>query len=255
MQDKGQVYSVIDLQSSPHQFTLSPADRIALDTAQLLLWIGPEFEIFLADFFTREDSANRVITALELSEMNLRQFSSGQADPHLWLDTNNGLLIAEEITRRLKQIDPANGQDYEENLRQFAIALEASESKIARLFSNPVASRYAVYHDGYQYFEQQFGLQHAVVLVDDPEVQPGMKQLLQVRDSIQRVSPQCLMLEQDSNQALVDTIMVDTDYAAVVIDLLGYNVMSGPEGYLKLIERVAEDFAGCLYQASTPVPR
>jgi len=41
IKDHGSVSSIVDPQQSPHHFSLSPSDRIALARADLAVWIGP----------------------------------------------------------------------------------------------------------------------------------------------------------------------------------------------------------------------
>ncbi|MBL4729432.1 MAG: zinc ABC transporter substrate-binding protein, partial [Gammaproteobacteria bacterium] len=41
VQEYGSVSSIVDAQQSPHHFTVSPSDRIALARADMTVWIGP----------------------------------------------------------------------------------------------------------------------------------------------------------------------------------------------------------------------
>jgi zinc transport system substrate-binding protein len=245
--DRGTVSSIIDVQNSPHQFSLLPSHRFALEAADLSLWIGPQFETYLADFFERQAIDKTVITALELAELTIHSVGADQIDAHIWLNTANALIIARQIANLLAALDEANAERYDQNLSAFEQAIRQADTEISAVFAEPATSSYAVYHNGYQYFEQQYGLNHAVVLVDDPEIQPGMQQLLRVRKQIQDSSPRCLILERDSNLELVQTIIRNQELRTVTIDLLGYEVVQGKDGYVKLIKRVAEDFASCLY--------
>ena len=247
VQDRGTVTSIVDARDSPHQTSLLPSQRFALDRSDLLVWIGPQFEVYLADFFAHQSDAKAVITALELPGLILHTIGGNQLDTHIWLNTTNALLIASQIANRLSELDPAYAMGYAENLAAFTNAMEKVNTEISRLFSDPVSKSYAVYHDGYQYFEQQFGLTHAVVLVSDPEIQPGMRQLISARKQIRDLSPQCLIMEQDSNLELIETLVQSRELDRVIIDLLGYQISHRRDGYAKLITRVAEDFASCVY--------
>ena len=45
IEDRGTVRAVTNAQDSAHGFTLTPSDRLNFETADLLLWISPEFEV------------------------------------------------------------------------------------------------------------------------------------------------------------------------------------------------------------------
>ncbi len=53
VQAPGSVKSVIGAGQSPHHYSLSPSSRVVLERADLLIWIGPEFEVYLADLFAQ----------------------------------------------------------------------------------------------------------------------------------------------------------------------------------------------------------
>ena len=47
-------------------------------------------------------------------------------NPHYWLDPYNGRIIAQNICRRLKQLDPDHADDYERNLAAFLLKLDSA---------------------------------------------------------------------------------------------------------------------------------
>ncbi|MDA1370896.1 MAG: zinc ABC transporter substrate-binding protein [Proteobacteria bacterium] len=246
----GSVTSVIDENDSPHQYTISPSDRINLAKANVLVWISPEFEVFLQNVFASSNQRGDVIQASALDGMRLHTFGNGIFDPHLWLDSGNAVLIAEAIAARVSSIDTDNARAYQLNLDNFKQRVELANQTIIALLSRPATGEYLVYHDAYQYFEKQFRLKHGLVLLDNPEVQPSMRDILQVRQRIRELSPKCLLLESDSNLSLVDTLLDDLELLMEPVDLLGYTVnASGERGdrYTQLLNNVAESFARCLY--------
>jgi len=109
-----------------------------------------------------------------------------------------------------------------------------------------------VYHDAYQYFEKQFGLHHQFALLDNPEVSPGIQQLINVRKKIEESRPSCLLIEPDSNPNLIDTALGGHALNRLTIDLLGNQVspeQSSAEenGYLQLMKNLAAQLQRCLY--------
>ena len=207
VQEHGSVSSIVDPQQSAHHFTVSPSDRIALARADMTLWIGPLFETHISDFFVQENNKAKAITVIDLPGLQLHTVGNGQLDAHLWLDSSNAIRIATAITERLATLDPVNAISYRQNLENFNVEIESSDKKVAERFESPSTANYAVYHNAYQYFEQQFGLQHEMVILQDPEVQPGIREIIKLRSEVKEQQPSCLLVEFDSSPDLISTVL------------------------------------------------
>ena len=251
VQEHGSVTAIIAGNRSPHHYTMSPADRVALAEADMLIWIGPTLETYLADFFRRAKASSKVLTVSEDEGLARHDIVAGQLDSHLWLNSDNAVLIAELITREVSELDPAHGASYGRNLDQFRVDINNLNREIEEAVSASPRAGYAVYHDAYQYFEQQFGLQHQFAILEDPEVQPGIRQIVDVRRRFQEEQPACLLLEPDSNPDLVATALGGHELTTVTVDLLGNKISSSragiQSGYIELMKNVAADFLSCLY--------
>lgn len=246
MQEYGVVTSIVSGQQSPHQFTISPSDRRALGEADMLIWIGADFEIYLADFFEQESRAEITLNTLQLTGLTLYDAAADQLDAHLWLDTGNASKIAEAVAERLSRLDEANASHYRQNLAHFRRGLENTNREISELLQRSPGRSYVVFHNAYQYFEKQFGLQHQFALLNDPETEPGIRQILSTRERISVNKPHCLLHEFTSSMELIGTMLDGYELKTVVVDLLGEK-LSAEDGYIGLISNVAAKFSSCLY--------
>ena len=243
----GTARAVMDAQDSPHHFNLSPGDRLALAEADLILWVGPELETQLEDFLQRPEQARKALQASAMKNMTLRRLDSGETDPHLWLDPYNALTVATALADRLAEVDPDNGAAYRRNLTAFSDSLDALNEDVRAMLSGLSHVPFLVYHDAYHYFEARFGLSHALALVSNPEVQPGMRDLLQRRRQIGELGAHCLLLEPEANADLVDTLTGSGDTLhAETVDVLGFDVTPGASAYRELIMGLAAQFRDCL---------
>ena len=240
----GNAVALIAAGDSPHHTTLSPSARLKAARADLLLWVGKDFEVTLTALFGEDP---RTVTVSLLSDMSLYELDRGElveahhdqahalsltedhtedhADPHsldlhLWLSTTNAEIIAQAISRAASNLDPSNAPHYSASLARFtaqqAQNREAFEAEFAALKRNKSDSQeaglqdtppYAVYHDAYRYFEREFGLSHRVALLVDPERAPSIRELSEVRASLASAQPQCLLTEPDSDPGLIATAM------------------------------------------------
>jgi len=248
IQDNGSVSSIVDPRQSPHHFTMSPSDRIALSQADMAVWIGPLFETYLTDFFMQKDMQNKTTTLIEAPGLLLHNITDNQIDAHLWLDLSNAVKIAEIIAERVISLDPQHEESYRNNLSMFEANIMNTILQIEQKLSTQPKADYAVYHNAFQYFERQFGLQHAIVILQDPEIQPSMREVVQLRQQFQQQAPSCLLSEIDESADLVNTVLNGHELRSIPVDLLGYRVSSDRDGYIQFISNIADDFIRCLYE-------
>ncbi len=248
VQEYGSVSSIVDPQQSPHHFTVSPSDRINLARADMAVWIGPLFETHISDFFVQPQFKAKTITVIDTPGLQLHSVGNGQLDAHLWLDSSNAIRIATVIAERAGEMDPVNAVSYRLNLQNFSVEIERRNQQIAQRFQVPSQANYAVYHNAYQYFEQQFGLQHDMVILHDPEVQPGIRQIVQLRSEVNEQQPSCLLSEVDAGADLGSTVLNGYELELITVDLLGANVNSSENAYSEFIANLADDFYQCLYE-------
>lgn len=234
-------------QDDPHHLNLSPSDRISLDRAELIVWLDPRFEVELGEFLSRETGAARRIAVTALSGLTLHDLSSGELDPHVWLDPDNALLIAEQIARDLQAIRPNRAGQYADNLARLRSQLSEANSEIEATFAQASERRYVVYHDAYRYFESYFGLGHELALVRNPEVTPGMREILQVRQQVAGLQPHCVLLDADARDDLVDTMVEGSPMLRRRLDPMGLAIEPGQDAFLALLHEVAAGFRDCLY--------
>jgi zinc transport system substrate-binding protein len=246
----GSTGSLIGQNASPHHFNFTPSNRTALSQADIVLWVGPEFEVHLSESMERLVQGKSLITALALPGFNtLYLDESGSKDGHVWLSAQNAKVIASALAQRLIKVDAANASSYAQNLQQFASNLEVHSAAIQASLTAYKDASYLVYHNGFQYFEQEYGLTHLAPLVLDPEVSPSINQIVAVRKLIAKEQPRCLISEAAANSDMVNTFTRGSDIAEIKIvevDLLGYDVPLSAQAYLELLDSIAGSFAACL---------
>lgn len=252
---------LIPANQSYHHYTLRPSAVRTLDDADLVVWVGPELETYLTALVGGIEAKTRVIRALQLPGLQRHELNketavaeagshdhdhSGQFDAHIWLDTNNALLIAEAAAQHLMALDPANASRYTRNLAAFSARLQLTQQSNAETLAPLSSLGYAVYHNAFQYFEKQNGLQHSLVFVTAEDMQPGVRYIMAVRNALQQLRPACLLEDVTTNPATVTTVLGDYRLNRERVDLLGENLTPGPEAYTQLIRNLADVFQRCL---------
>lgn len=242
---------------SPHHFTLRPSDIRKMTDARLVLWVGPQMETYLTNFLGQLDGQATVVEVAALSGVVLHrpggEFASesepradDRYDPHLWLNTQNARLVAEQIIQQLMTLDPKNQSRYQANLSRFVSSIDVLDKTTRTDMERLKDGRYAVYHDGLQYFERQFGLQHQFVLVPDHEIQPGIRHILDIRSRLDELRPTCLLEDVNSNDSTTETVFGGYPVNRVRVDALGDAISPGSGSYAQLIGNLAQAINTCL---------
>ncbi|MCP5347787.1 MAG: zinc ABC transporter substrate-binding protein [Gammaproteobacteria bacterium] len=242
----GNTRVLVPVSGSPHHYTMTPSDRLALASADLILYVGEQLETELHGVMRNLARNQQVVELSTLPGLFRRQLEgSGTLDPHIWLDDRNGLVIAAALRDILSERFPDRASTWQENYWRLEQQLLADEVRWRDELDSVPGQSYAVYHDAIGYFESRFARSHSIVLLENPELQPGIRQIMQIRKAITELRPVCLFTDVTSRQNTVDTLFDDTPVRQVQLDLLGDRLEAGA-GYPQLLDNLVTDFSDCL---------
>lgn len=253
--------------ASPHTYALRPSDRRALAQTERIYWIGPELELFLQNLLERQDNA---VALLHLPQMTVRELvqshnfqgdkdtvhddhdthgdhhDHGSLDAHIWLSPTNAKVIARYMAEDLASLYPQQADLLQANLAAFEQRLaELDDALQARL--RPLKDKpYFVFHDGYGYFEDHYGIQPRGTFSLSHEVQPGARHVNLLRQQLQAAGPSCVFTEPQFTPRLVNSLTHGLPVSVAVIDPLGSAVTVGPRGYERTLEAIGSALADCL---------
>ncbi|WP_375740832.1 zinc ABC transporter substrate-binding protein [Pseudomonas boanensis] len=250
--------------ASPHQYALRPSDVRRVREADLFYWIGPDLEGFLPRVLEGRDKPNLALQ--DLPGLQLRHFQAahdeheedhgvdehdhahrpGSLDAHLWLLPANARVIAKRMVADLVAADPANAARYQANLRAFEGRLDQLDTRIKTRLAGVGSKPFFVFHEAFDYFEAAYGLRHAGVFSAGSEVQPGARHVAAMRERLQKAGPSCVFSEPPLRPRLAETLSAGLPVRMAELDALGVDQTVDADGYEKLIEKLANDLAGCL---------
>jgi zinc transport system substrate-binding protein len=167
-------------------------------------------------------------------------------DPHVWLSPDNARILAKAVTTRLVSLDSANAKYYKDNLASFEKGLSAKDAEIRSALNKVNKVPYIVFHDGYSYFEQHYGLSHAGEITVSPERKPGAKKVAEIRHEIQENKVQCVFSEPQFSPAIVKTLLEGSDVKTAPLDPLGSKVKMGTNAYFSFLDSLSGQFLSCL---------
>ena len=259
----GEPYLIIQGASSPHTFTMRPSDAAALEGADIIFLIGDTMETALAGLVDALAGQTLVIALADAPGLVRRLFREGGEfevddahdhdgedhgpfDMHLWLDPINGGVMAGVIASILAEADPANAAAYEANAEALLQRLDALTEELTAYLAPARGVPFIVFHDGYRYFEDRFGLTAVGSVVVSPGRPPGVRRISELRDKVRALGVICVFDEPQFDRRLVQTVIEGSEVRAGTVDPLGAAIKDGPDLYVTLLRDMAASFRACL---------
>lgn len=271
MEGVGTPYLLMERTSSPHDYTMTPADARALSRADVVVWVGEALETALIRPITALAQDAKVLEVLDMAGVEILPGREGGVweahgseeqeheaqghgaegiDGHVWLDPRNAIALSRGIAETLREIDPVNADRYRTNAAALADRLLDLEHELAGVLAPVRAKPYVVFHDAYHYFERRFAMNAVGAITIDPARAPGAKRLSEIRAHLRRTGAFCVFAEPQFEPALARTVVEGTKAGIAVLDPLGADIASGPEAYFSLLRRMAGSLRDCLSAAS-----
>ncbi len=231
--DRIEIQTLVDQAVSPHVYALKPSDIQKISNADLIFWIGISYESFLdkalknytSQAIALIDTPSLTLYPLRTSECDHQgchhDLDPLQRDGHIWLDPDNGIILAQEIMNQLVRLDPESQEFYQKRFQDLKQRLELLKLEIGKILHPHQKRGFLVFHDGYQYFEKAFNLKNGQVMSLVPDVNPSIKRLSKLRHLIQQNQIQCLFSETQFSPRLMQTLAQETGLKIGTLDPLG----------------------------------
>ncbi|PHM65804.1 zinc ABC transporter substrate-binding protein ZnuA [Xenorhabdus stockiae] len=255
--------------ASPHDYALRPSDIRKLDQADLVVWIGPDMETFLAKPIEKtaqnkqlelanlptikplllknsEDKHDSGESNQHKHETDHEHHHHGQYNMHIWLSPNIAQKAAQAIYTRLVERYPQHKQQLEVNLRKFNGQLVQTDKNITDMLKPALGKGYFVFHDAYGYFEKHYKLTPLGVFTVNPEIQPGAQRLHNIRTQLVEQKAKCIFAEPQFRPAVIHAVAKGTDVRIGTLDPLGSGIVLNKDSYMKFITQLSEQYSSCL---------
>ena len=253
--------------ASPHDFALRPSDIRSINDADLVVWVGPELEGFMAKPLAKHP---HVLTLTQVEGMPLFDYGKQAGheepadeeheghehdeheghhhegvDPHIWLGPTQALVIARAMSETLSAQDPANTERYRANLLAFQAKVDAKDKVIAGQMKAVNQKGYFVFHEAYGYWERHYGMSSKGHFTVSPERRPGARTLVEIRKALEEKQASCIYAEPQFSPAVIESVARNTGAKVLLLDEVGEQVPLGPDGYPQFMQQLADAFAQC----------
>lgn len=264
--DSVQVSTLVPAGSSPHNYTMKPSQRRALEQADAIFWVGPEMETFLSRLLGGHEFEGRVMAFTEAPEGEGEHHEDEHhghdhhddhahdhghdhgdgEDPHIWTDPQLALDMARGIHAKLVMLEDMKKEELDANLARFEQDLNAAERDIKASLAPVQGISLFAYHSAFERFAEHYELQLDGVLTLNPELSPGARHIAEVQDKLRLANQPCLLTEPQFNRQWWRSITEGLDVTFSTWDPLATDIESTSEGYIQFQQSIADAVLECL---------
>lgn len=199
--DKVNIYTAAGALQDPHRIEARPSLIAKARNAKLLVCTGAELEIGWMPVILRESGNNTIqpgsngyfeaaqyVQMLEVPTRLDRADGDVHAmgNPHIQTDARNFLPVADALSKRLIQFDPANTAYYRQQLatfnQQWRISIAKWEKQAAPLKGVSIIAQ----HKGFPYLSNWLGMKQVAELEPKPGLEPSAAYLGQVLNNFKQ---------------------------------------------------------------------
>jgi len=242
---------------SPHQTRLKPSMAKHIIAADLIIAIdslcfeqtlnkirhrkinGQWLELLDANSIIKYDNTDHAHEAEEGGEAHCH------TDPHIWLDPQNAINIAQVITEKLSELKPSNAPAFQQRFAALKKRLIQLDQQIKTQLSGANKTTYVLYHNAFHYFEKRYKLSALDIVMPNPEIRPGLKSLRQTRHALNDGQAHCLFTEPQFSTQTLHSISRGLPVTLHTLDPLGIEIKLDKNHYFTLLLQLAEGFSAC----------
>jgi zinc transport system substrate-binding protein len=267
---------IVDGSASPHTYRLKPSAARALQEADAIFWAGDNVETFLIKPLTSLPRQAKVIALSEIPGIQLLPARGGKrwksdhdhadklkdseghkdhtdtegalhdADPHVWLDPLNTIVMVKAIVHTLSEVDPQHASQYQHNGQQIEARLNQLNQTLKSELEPVSGLPFMVFHDGYQYLEKRYHLTAVGSVVFQMDQATSARRLRRLHKLIEVNGVNCVFSEPEFSSKKVHALIRGTRIKTEVLDPLGSDLPPGSELYFTMMTNLGKSIEACL---------
>src|SRR5689334_24459107 len=199
--DKVSVYTATNALQDPHHVEAKPSLIARARGADLIVATGAELEIGWLPLVLQQAGNTEVrpgspgyfeaVTAVPvLGKPTKLDRAEGdihpQGDPHIQTDARNIGRVAEALSRRMAELDPADAAIFQSRAKQFLDKWNAAVARWEKQAAPLKGARIVVQHKAFTYLEAWLGLEEVAALEPKPGMEPTTSHLSEVLATLER---------------------------------------------------------------------
>ena len=233
-----------------HDYELSISDMKLLETADVFIINGGGMESFLNQALERYPDLTVIDTSEGISlleeeghhhhDEEEEAADEHEGNSHIWLSPARAAQQAENIAAALSEMDKADAAVFAKNAANFKKETDALLQEAAQI-ALPEDTEAEVFHEGFAYFAELFGMEIASgIFVDEYQV-PSAKELTEAADEAKEHNIRFFLTAADDGRIYAETLAGEAGKTITLLDPLTTAAKgSYTERMRKNIQAVAE---------------
>ena len=249
--DRVAVTSIGKGYQDPHFIEPKPSFLLLLKNADLLEVVGLELEIGWLPPLLDQSRNNNIrpgqkgyldlSLGVEILERPSGTLNRSMGDvhplgnPHYWLDPANAVRMAIEITNKLTELRPQDGQYFAQRLQHFKVRMNEANKRWVAEMAPYRGAKIVTYHPSWPNFARHFGLEIAGTVEPKPGIPPSPSHTLEIINLIKQQHIKAIIMEPYFDRKTPDFIAEKTG-AKVVVLYPSVGGKAGLDDYFKLFD-------------------
>ncbi len=211
-----------------HDYQLTPADLVTLQTADILVANGAGLEAFLDKALRQAPRARVIQASVGIPLLN--------GNPHVWVSPALAIRQVANITAGLTRYDPPRAGLYRANAARYTAQLQALRDIMHRALQDLPSRDIITFHEAFPYFAQEFGLRVAAVIEREPGSAPDARTLAATIETVKRLRAPAVFVEPQYPARAAATIARETGAQIAMLDPCVTGPLT-PDAYLRSMEK------------------
>ncbi|MCK9582490.1 MAG: metal ABC transporter substrate-binding protein [Endomicrobiales bacterium] len=214
-----------------HDYSLNTKDMQKLQNADLFIANGAGME----NFIEKVAKTNPNLKIAKLSDgIKLIEDSYGIENSHTWVSVSNAILMTENLSQFLSNVDPKNSLLYKKNADLYKEKLGKLLTEMKQQLNQYKGRKIITFHEAFPYFASEFGLEIADVIEREPASKPSAKELVETINTVNKNKIKVLFAEPQYPADAANIIAKETGAKVYILD----PVVSGelkPDAYIEIM--------------------
>lgn len=213
--------------SDPHVYQPKPEDSKAIEQAKLILYGGYNFEPGLIKLIKATSNSAPKVAVDEIAVPKPQQFEEDGktvTDPHVWHNAQNGIAIAQTISKELVKLAPNNAATYTSNTQKLTSEISQVDTWIkSQIVTIPPKQRKLVTtHDAFGYYSKAYGIPIEGALQGiSTEEAPTAKRVGELTKDIKKSAVPTIFAETTINPKLIQAVAKEANVKVSDRELFG----------------------------------
>jgi zinc transport system substrate-binding protein len=171
--DRMAVHDLTPAGTEPHDLELTTRQTAALSKAKLV--------VYLATLSPAVDDAVKLVASASrfdvASAARLDLVGDHGSDVHFWLDPTRLASVADAVSAKLTELDPAGASTYASNATTLRNDLERLDAEVAEGLSSCQSNTIVTSHDAFAYLARRYNLTQHGINGPFPDVEPTSRDI------------------------------------------------------------------------------